>query len=149
MAQTNEAQSLSEGTLELSTDGVVWTDYSGWATTISQSGGERGVGGAYTFDGDVEIVTTGKRAHLVYTIRMVYTEENAPNPYPTIETAYEDKTVLYFRWRPFGGVSGGWQFISDFGWVTNPPYPMGEAGDANPAMLEFELHTRFVARTTQ
>ncbi|OFZ67030.1 MAG: hypothetical protein A2V79_01090 [Betaproteobacteria bacterium RBG_16_56_24] len=139
---------LREGMLSLSTDGVAWTNYSGWTAAISQSGGERAIGGAYTFDGDMEIVTTGKRAHLVYTIRMIYTEESAPNPFPVVENAYLNRQALYFRWVPFGGVSGNWQFISDVGWMANPPFPFGEANDPNPASFEFELHTRYVTRGT-
>ena len=148
MAQTNEAFPLREGQLSISLNGSTWTDYSGWTAMVSQSGGERAVGGAYTFDGDLEIVTTGKRAHFVYTVRMIYTEEGAHNPYPVIEDAYLNRTPIYLRWIPFGGVSGNQQFITDQGWVINSPFPSGEANDPNPAQFEFDFVTRFIARST-
>lgn len=147
MAQTQNAITFANCKVEISTDGSTWTDISGFATSVSLSGGDRQTGTAFTFDGDTAIVKGGKREPLEVEVNIVYTE-GVSDPFETVRAAYEAGSALYVRWSPKGGASGDFLFTSDAGIVTNPIYPTGEAGSGDPAAVSFTLLTPKVTKST-
>ena len=74
MPQTTGGLSAVNAQVEVSTNGSAWTDISGSSNKVEPSGGERQSGEAYTHDGDVAIITGGKREPIELTLSFVYTE---------------------------------------------------------------------------
>ena len=122
----------------VSTDGTTFTDVSGWANAVEVSDGERKTGGYFTFDGDTEGLTRGKRSKLKIKVNIIYTEGGA-DPYATAKAAYENNTPLYVRWSPKGNTTGNKRYTTSAGAVTDPPYGGGEAEEADPIMLEVNV----------
>lgn len=126
--------------VEGGTDGVAWTDLSGWSNAMEISGGERQTAETYTSGCDTAIITAGKRGPLTVTLNALYTE-TADEPYALAKTAYEGATPFYLRWSPLGGNTGELQFTTAAGIVTDPPYPVGDASNADPLMVSVVLQT--------
>lgn len=146
MAQTTGAISFKANKVEISTNGTVWTDISGFANAVSVDGGERATEENPTFDGDTPILTAGKRGMLEVKVKIVYTE-GVSDPQEVVRAAYEAASALYVRWSPKGGASGNFMYTSDSGIVTSHPYPGGEAGDAAAVATEFTLATPKVTKS--
>jgi len=146
MAQTSDGMSMANAKIEISEDGNTWTDISGFANSISPDGGELQTGEAYTFDGENAIITTGKKEPLDITFSIVYTE-GATDAADVIRGYYDNKTNCYIRWSPAGGNSGDKQFTAQ-GYIVNPVLPGGEAGSADPVLIEITLRTPKVTVST-
>jgi len=141
MAQATGVESWSDAKIEYSDNGGTWTDMSGYANSVTKSGGDRLTGEAYTFDGDVAIIGTGKRQPVELTIRVAYTETDT-HPYTIIRTSYEAKTRFQVRVWPEGGQLGEIGFYTDNdSRITSDPRPVGEAGSADPIFFEFTVRT--------
>lgn len=136
MAQTTGAISARNVKIEGSANGSSWTDISGFANSISPDGGDRDTGEEYTFDGDVAILTYGKRKSLKLKIKVVYTE-GASDPFETVRAAYEGNTAYYIRYSPSGQSTGTFLLTSAAGRVVTPPYPKVEAKAGDTVTLEF------------
>lgn len=146
MAQTTGAIPFKDVKVETSPDNSVWTDVSGFASTVSVDGGERGTGVKYTFDGDVAILRNAKRGPLTITVNIAYTE-GASDPVEVIRAIYEAGSDFYVRWSPKGGDSTEFLYTSDAGVVKNPLYPGGEAESGDPVMVDFVLETPKVTKS--
>jgi hypothetical protein len=104
-------------------------------------------GEAYTLDGDVAIITGGKREPLELAFSVVYTEE-ANEAWDEAQDIFE--TVggddVYVRWSPGGGDTGDWQFTSGKGVLTGLTYPGTNAGEGGPIMVGFKVKTTEVTQ---
>lgn len=147
MAQTTGGISCVNATIEVSTDGSVWTDISGSTNKIEPSGGNRLTGESYTFDGDGSIVTAGKRETTDINISVIYTE-TAGEGFEYVRSAFENVTQLYLRYSPAGGASGDAMYTADPGVVTEFGYPAIEASEGGPIMCEFVLKTSKLVQST-
>ena len=146
MAQTSNALSWANCKIELGTNGIAWTDVSGFANSVSVDGGERGIGEFFTADGDTPILTSGKRSSLEVTVKAVYTEGGS-DPYALAIAAYEANSPLYVRWSPKGGVSTNFQFTTALGHVLKPVYPQGAADSPDAIAIEVAVKTASIAKS--
>jgi hypothetical protein len=140
MAQTTGAISSKDYKIETSPDGSAWTDRSGNAMKLSESGGERMTGTAHTFDGDVPIVTAGKRAEKTFNVEFVYSE-GASDLFEVVRASYEAGSAFYVRYSPKGGQTNEFLYTSDAGYVTNVQNPPGDASNGDPVVCSFDFIT--------
>lgn len=147
MAQTADAITFEDCKVEFSANGSSWTDVSGFASTVTISGGVRQTGEQYTFDGEFAIVRRGKAEPFEISVDAVYTEAGS-DAYAMAKAAYEGGSDLYIRWSPLGGSVGNKQFTSTVGIVTDPPYPTGEAGGGDPVLFTTKLKCTQINETT-
>ena len=145
MAQTLGAISAKDFTILTSPDGITFTDRSGFGTKITPAPGTRKTGQTNTFDGDIPIVTMGKRSGQMFAVEYVYTE-GAADLFEIARIAYEAGTDFYFRYAPKGGQTGEFQFTTLAGKIASFEYPTGDANSGDPVVLSFEL---FVAALTK
>lgn len=139
MAQTTDAMSMRDGKLEYSLNGSSYDEISGEANSVAVSGGERQTGEAYTFEGDVAIITKGKRQPQDVSVNLIYTE-TAGNPYEDLRTAYEAGNNIWVRWSPAGGNSGDKTYTAT-GPITSCPPPVGESGSPDAVLITFVVRT--------
>lgn len=140
MPQTTGAYSQACSAVEVSLDGVTWTDVSG--STQSVGGTEQGKmsGEAYTFDGKGPIIKGGKFEALDLTFAIVYSEV-LTEAYEIARGVFEQdgcEDELYVRWVPSGGVVGTNQ-LTTHGPMTQFTYPAMDASDAAPIMGGFTV----------
>lgn len=146
MAQTTDAISFANVQLEISDDDFssnIW-DASGFIAAVTISAGGRQIGEEYTADGDVAILTAGKREPLDVTARIVYTE-GATDPVERLRAAFEAGSAFYFRWSPKGGGTGDFEYTCQ-GILSTPVYPQGEVGPGDPVVVESTLRTPKVTK---
>jgi hypothetical protein len=136
MAQTVNAISARNLKLEYSLNGTTWNDISGMANSVKPDDGDREQGEDYTFDGDVAVITYGKRKPTKLKIKVLYTE-GASDAAEVARNSYENSSDLYFRWSPKGQSTGTFVYTSAAGRVVTSPYPGGEAKSGDPVALEF------------
>lgn len=146
MAQTTDAMVFTDVKLELSTDGVSYTDYSGETNSVALANGDRMTGAAYTFDGDEAILGVGKKQPINVTVRAIYTNLDA-SAARILRTSYENKSDLYVRWSTPDGGAGDRQYTTH-GKVTTAPYPSGEAGSADPVTVEGTVYAAGITVTS-
>ena len=152
MAQTVYGLPRSNFQVQVSVDGVTWTDISGAAATVQRSDGDQMIGEQNTADGASPVVTgSNKKAAETVTVRALYTEQ-AGEAWKTVHERYRgaDKTI-FLRWAPKGGigtVAGNAVFTcaSDAGTplkapIVNCTLPDLDAGSGDPAMFEFSVRT--------
>lgn len=137
MAQTTGAMSFAVHEVGISANGSAWTDISGYSASVAVDGGDRMTGEDYTGEGDTAILTYGKREPLEITVKVVFTD-GVSDPAETVRAAYEGNTAMYVRYSPQGQI-GDFLYTSSEGRVINHTYPQGEAGSADPVMLEFTV----------
>lgn len=149
MPQTTGALSNACSAVEISTDGVNYTDISG--STQSVSGTEQGKmsGEAYTFDGKGAIVKGGKFEPVELAFSIVYTEEVA-EAYEIARGVFEQEGCeieVWVRWIPSGGGVGTNQ-LTAYGPIINFTYPAIDASTANPIMGGFTVKVGEIATAT-
>lgn len=145
MSQTTGAISSKDFKIESSVNGSSWEDQSGIAMKIDPTGGERATGEGYTFDGDVPVVTVGKRASMMVNVEYLYTE-GASDFFEDARAAYEAGTAFYIRWSPKGGQTGEFQFTTAQGVIKNFKYPPGDANSGEPVICSFDLQAPSIAK---
>jgi hypothetical protein len=138
MAQTENALSFVDADVEISTDGTVWTDISGFTNSVGIDGGDRATSEFFTLDGDTPIVTKGKRGLINVTVSALYTEEDG-EPYDIVSGVVEANGNLYVRWAPLGTGSGNLRFTTTKGIIVSPVFPAGAADSADAVPLEFTV----------
>jgi len=146
MAQTTGAISFKDCKVETSPDDSVWTDISGFASTVMLDGGERMTATKGTFDGDILILRSAKRATVTVTVNLVYTE-GASAPAAVIRAIYEAGSDFYVRWSPKGGDSSEFLYTTDAGVVKSPLYPGGDSESADIVMTDLVLETPEVTKS--
>jgi len=155
MAQTLTAMAAVDATVEVSVDGTTWIDISGSANTVEPGSQTRMTGVAYVFEGDLGIVTSGKREPMEITVSALYTE-TAGETFETIRANFEAHTRIYFRYSPKGkggagravytasnnGIVAGPVIVSEFDW------PESAADNADPVASSFTIMTPAFIKTT-
>lgn len=155
MAQTTGAISSVDAEIEVSSDGTVWVDISGSANAVEVPEQPRMTGTAYTFTGDVGIVTAGKREPVEVTVTALYTE-GAGETFETVRPLFAAGTRVYFRYSPKGiGATGRAVYTasndgSTAGAVVVSAFklPDLDAESADPVTTMFKLMVPAFVRTT-
>lgn len=145
MAQTTGAMSFYAAIVKFKTTAGGWAAMSTIAptgTAISAAGGDRAFGEVNTFDGDVPIVTPGKRGSVSVTVRYAYTDSST-EAFHQIRALYETAGgAIQLAWAPNGTSTNYfevWRNSTAGGIITAFSYPGGEAGDGAPALCEFTV----------
>ena len=138
MAQTADAITFEDCLVEISDNGSVWTDISGFASSVTVAGAERQAGSMHVFGDEYAVVRRGKIEPIDVTVRILYTETTS-DPYDRVKAAYVGGTDMYIRWSPLGATSGDKQYTTSAGIVIAPPYPAGEAGGGEPVPFSMTL----------
>ena len=146
MTQTNDGFSASEAKVEISADGMIWSDISGSSASVGPADQERQSGETYTHGGDTAIVTAGKRKNVELEVDVVYTE-GVPDPFEIIRAAHDAKTPYYLRWTPKGEGVDNTMFTTEAGIITGLIYPDTEAESGEPTMFGFTLWTPKISET--
>jgi hypothetical protein len=155
MPQTTTAMAAVDATVEVSVDGTTWIDISGSANTVEPGSQTRMTGTAYTFEGDVAIITSGKREPLEVSVSALYTE-TAGEAFESIRANFEAGTRMYFRYSPLGtgatgrsvytasndGATAGAVIVSEMDW------PEAAADNADPVAVSFMVMCPALIRTT-
>lgn len=137
MAQTTSALAMVDGTIEVSTNGSVWTDISGSSSTVEPGDQTRQSGEAYTVQGDTAIITGGKREPIELEIKIVYTETSG-EAFETLRVIHETPGgAIYVRYTRGG--TGAFMYTSDKGVLTSFVYPPIVADDAKPKLLGIKV----------
>jgi hypothetical protein len=155
MTQTVGAMSTVDADIDVSADGSTWVSLAGSANQVEVPAQTRMTGTGYTFDGDVAIVTQGKREPLEVTVSGLYTEE-AAELFETIRPWFQSGARCYFRYSPKGvGATGRAVYTASNDGATAGPvsisqlkYPDIVAGEADPAPGSFTLMVPAFVRTT-
>ena len=148
MAQTTSSVWGGAAYVEISVNGSVWTDISGHANQVTPAPTERRQGEAYTFDGEYPIVKVGKYNSTATDLRILYTE-GASDAFEIVRGQFESPGggTLYVRWSP-RGVGGGFNFVTDAGFVKTFQYPPIDAEEDGPMQLSFTVqHSRVTIGT--
>lgn len=142
MAQTTGSMNTVGGKLELSTDGVPnWTDISGFLNMVDPGEGVRQTGTIFTADGDLPLLSGGKRELLSVLVNIVYTEGGS-EPFTVILGVFEAGDIdIQLRWSPAGGANGEYQYTTDEGIISKLTYPNIDPGTPSPHIVSFTLET--------
>lgn len=146
MAQTIDPISTVDADIEVSLLGTVWVNISGSANEVQLPEQKRMTGVSYTFDGDLAIVTQGKREPTEATINALYTEVSGET-FETVRPWFQAGNKIFFRYSPKGigasarsvftasndGATAGAVTISSF------KYPDAVANTADPTAASFKL----------
>lgn len=146
MAQTTGGTSLRNLKVEYSLNGSSWTDMSGFSNEIDPGEGERKTDEETTFDGDVPIVTAGKRAAVQVKCNFIYTEGGS-DVAEVVRAAFEAASPFYLRYSPKGQSTGTFLWTTTAGIVKNFKYPGGSSNDAKPVLLGFTLHAPSIVKS--
>lgn len=139
MAQTIGGGTFREANVDVSPDGVVWTDISGQGAGISTGGGTRAYGAQHTYEGDIPIVKSGKRAEKTITCRFVYSEI-AGEAFEVCRAIYETPGgEAWLRYFPFDDDDGNFIFETGQGIMIDFLYPEGEALPGEIVMGEITI----------
>lgn len=142
MPQTTGAYSQACSAVEISTDGVTWTDISGSTQSVGNTEQSKMSGEAYTFDGKGPIVKGGKFEPLELQFSIVYTEV-LTEAYEIARAVFEQEgceVEVWVRWIPSGG-GVGTNRLTTHGPLTSFTYPAIDASTAAPVMGGFTVKT--------
>lgn len=147
MAQTTGATAATDLDVYWSANGSTWTEISGYANAVSDANQTRKVGETYTFDGDTAILGKGKREPIDLKVQIVYAEE-AQSAWEALRPYFEAGSAVYFMWAPKGSTAGNYKFTTAAGYISDWPYPSGEADPGDPILIEFTFRTPSVTKGT-
>lgn len=147
MAQVTDAVTFKASVVEFSANGSSWTAVSGESGSVVVDGGERATEETHTFDGDVPIVSSGKRGKLSVKVRILYRIDPASG-WTMAKTSYEGDSAFYVRWSPEGATSGKKRYTTSAGRVTTQPYPGGEASSAALIATEVNMECATITEST-
>lgn len=140
MEQTTQGMGGTNAQVRVGPDLVTWQDVSGSTNSVTMTEGRRATGEAYTFSGDLAIVTAGQREPIEVTIRALYTQA-LQEAWQRCRAYFEalGGARLYVRWRPNPLAR----------WITTPKadvirfnYPTADAGEAAPIAVEIAFRSR-------
>lgn len=141
MAQTTGAVAQACGQVEISTDGVAWTDISGETQSFTPGEQTAMSGEAYTLSGDTPIIKGGKREPMENEFVIVYTETDA-EAYEQARAIFESSdcgNVAYVRYSPKGGNADDEQLTSGEGAIISFTYPPLDASTGGPIIAGFTI----------
>lgn len=145
MAQSTGGLSFVDAEISISANGSDWTDISGFANTLTVSGGERNFGEFFTADGDIPVLKAGKRASLNVAVVVLYTEATA-DPVEVLRGYYEAAggTSTYIKWLV---QNGGSTYTTGSGVLIPPTYPGGDPETGDPIEIEFSIQVASIAKS--
>lgn len=148
MAQDTGGMSFVDAEIRISADGDTYTDISGFANTLTVSGGERNFGEFFTADGDTPVLRAGKRVSLNVTVVILYTEGTA-DPTEVLRGYYETAggSDLYVDWSPAGGDSTEFRYETSAGILLSPTYPSGDPEPGDPLSIEFSVQCATITKS--
>jgi len=148
MTQLTAAISAVDQKVEVSTNGSSWTDISGAASIVTIEPQERGVGSAFTFDGDGALLTYGKKQPVSITVTLVYSEGTG-DAFEFVRAVHEtvDGGAFYLRISPQGGAAGEAQYSTGSCKLASFQYPSGDASSADPIMTTFSCIASAITRS--
>jgi len=149
MTQTTGQLSMACGQIEVSTDGITYTDISGSSQSITGLNQARMSGEGYTQDGDTGVVTYGKREPMTPTMTVIYTEDDTEAwelARAEFEAACGDP--LYHRWSPGGGDVGDQRYYTPAAGIISFDYPSLDAADGSPIKCTYQFKTPYVTTET-
>jgi hypothetical protein len=145
MPQTTGAMNTVNALIEVSADGLTWTNISGSSNKIEPPVQTADTGSAATLEGDYKVVTVGKYNPVEIAVTILYTEV-AAEAFAFLHTQnLLPGHPLYLRWSP-GGYNGEDRFkVTNATGTTAPgriselqlPGADGEA--AGPTLLTFKV----------
>lgn len=135
MAQTTGSITGKDMTIQVSTDGVTYTDISGSTNNVEPGGGTRKTGSQHTFEGDTPLVGAGKKEATTVKMKIIYTED-AGEAAALIKDYHDNNTPCYLRYRPKGDTAGNWQFTGGPGYFTTPVFPKLDSDNATPVLVD-------------
>ena len=141
MAQTTGAVSNACAKVEISDDGVTYTDISGVAQSVTDTEQTRMSDQAYTFSGEGPIILSGKKEPLEVTVAIVYSETDAEG-YEQVRVRFEAAACtpnFYLRYSPRGGNADDEQIVLGPGVITAFTYPPVDASNGGPIVSGFKL----------
>lgn len=152
MAQMTTAISAKDLSVAYTTDGTNFTDFSGYAGTVTIEGGDHMTSEFYTFDGSLPIITLGKIEPMTITVTVLY-DETGTGPYLTLLPYWLAGSSVGLRWSPKGLISGT---TSEYVYTTtfanskiqSLGYPGGEASSAEPITLDMILRVGSISTST-
>lgn len=155
MAQVTGGMAVSIVKLEVSANGTTWTDISGAAASLQNSGGDVLVGEQMTADGEEAIVvTSNKTAPRDLTFGIVYTE-GASDAFKMLWDLYQGASKkAYARWSPAGGGAATKRYVTAVGGVaaaaviTGCKLPDHDASSGDVALAEFSLKAAGILEET-
>lgn len=148
MAQMTNALSAVDSVVEISVNGTVWTDISGFSNKLDVPAQTRMSGEAYTFDGDTGIITTGKRTPMEITVNALYSE-GAAEAFEIVRAQFETAHgagPLYVRWSPAGNDTGDFRFTTPAGKVVSFQYPAVDGNSPAPIPFTFTVKVPSVTK---
>ena len=142
MAKKSGGVSLVNAKVEYSTSGSSFTDISGFANMVEVSGGDRLAGEVYTADGDIGIVTFGKRTPIDLGYTCVWTEGTS-DPFERFRGYHQtaDGSQVILRFSPQGGAGTGKISFTGTGKITTAPWIGGDAGSPDPLTFSIVVRT--------
>lgn len=141
MTKTSSAVAQACSKVEISADGVTWTDIGSEATTVTFPKEVVTVGSVPVFYDDYHVVTSGKIAPITVTVSGVYTEE-ALEAFEQVLDAWEIAGCgkrLDLRVTPRGGGVGQREITISPGKLVGLKPPDLSAADGGPALFEFDI----------
>lgn len=155
MAQVTGGMAVSIFKLEVSAAGTTWTDISGAAASLQNSGGDVLVGEQMTADGEEAIVvTSNKMAPRDLTFSIVYTE-GASDGFKVLWDLYQGASKKVFvRWSPTGGAATTKRYVTAVAgtaaaaMITGCKLPDHDAGSGDVALAEFTVKTAGILEET-
>jgi hypothetical protein len=148
MSQTTDGFSTVDAQVEISTDGAVWTDISGFANSVKPGAKTRQTGVRWTHEGENAILTAGKQGTIDVDVSIIYTEGTA-DPFAVLDTQFETPGggPVYVRWAPKGDGAGHNQFATDAGVLKKLDNPATDTEDAKPAAISFTIECTKITRS--
>lgn len=143
MPQTTGQVAQGCGQIEISENGVDWTDISGETQSLEETVQTRITGEVYTLDGDAALPCGGKIEPTEITVAIVYTETD-DEAYELVREIFEGSTScgtsdMYIRWSPRGGNAGDEQITSGAGSLISFTYPPMDASSGGCILTGFTL----------
>lgn len=153
----NGATTEIEYSLDASGTTGTWTDISGYAGSVSISGGEQVTGSQMTMDGDAAIVTgSNKTDPFTVTFSIVYTDVDS-QPFDALWDRFKGATkTAAVRWTYAGAGTGKQQYATTTTAKTNPALvpivsctpPNAEASAGEPLVFEFSVICADILKST-
>ncbi len=137
--------------ISISTNTTTYTDISSLGNSVKVSAGARGIAEEYFFSSDTAVVQPGKRAPADVEFLIAYTEV-ATDPFEQYaRPAYENHTPIYLRWTPQARNTGAGTisvFTTDAFYVTDIPYPQGDAKADKIITFSLKGRTAYITKST-
>jgi len=132
--------------LEVSFDGVMFSDISGQGNTIEPGDQTRMVGSNYAFGCDTAVITSGKREEIEVTVNVIYTELTG-DAFDLLENAFANNDPVWLRWFPKGNKAGNFQFDIAKGILSSFQSPSIDASSADPLIATFTVTANEIIRS--